>query len=161
MKGLERLDLLPDPHKLHWLPNYSFDRQRCTTPRITIQLGQDRTINGHGFIECLSHLHGLLPGHSIHHEEGVMRVGGLLDVPQLLHEFLVDLQTTSRIEDDSIRVGRTHIVEGLTTDFHRIAGAFLRQDRSPYTLSKDTQLLHRSRTIDIRGNAERAVPHLL
>src|SRR5215467_7810962 len=90
-----------------------------------------------------------------------MRVGGLLDVPQLLHEFLVNLQTASSINDDGIRVERADMVKGLATDFHRIAGTCLYQDRHPYTLAKDAQLLHGSWTIDICGHKKRTVSHLL
>src|SRR5262245_30138476 len=104
MKGLQRLQLLPYPDELHWFPDDRFDREGRTTTRIAIELGQDGTINGHGLVKGLGDLDGFLARHSIDHEEGVMRCGGLFDVPQLLHEFRVDLQTASRIEDDGITV---------------------------------------------------------
>src|SRR5262249_9211652 len=160
MKGLESLDLLPYPDKLHWLPDHGFDRQGRTTTRIPIELGQDGAINGHGLVKSLGYFDGFLARHGIADEEGVMRRSGLFDLPQLLSERLVDLQTASRIEDNGITVGRAGIIKGLPANFDRISGALLDQDRGAYALAQHAQLLHGRGAIHIRRHEERAVTHL-
>src|SRR5215471_7002165 len=161
MKGLERLDLLPYPDKLHWLPDHGFDRQGCTTTRIPIELGQDRAINGHGFVKGLGYVDGFLARHGIDHEKGIMWRRSLFDLPQLLHELLVDLQTASRIEDNGVTVARTSIVKGLPANFDRVSGALLDQDRGTYALAQHAQLLHGRGAIHVRRYEERMMTHLL
>src|SRR5262249_15121355 len=147
--------------KLHWLPDHGFDRQGRTPTRITIELGQDGTINGHGLVKALGYVDGFLARHGIDDEEGVMRRGGLFDLPQLLHELFVDLQTASRIEDNGITVGRAGIVKGLPANFDRIRGALLDQNWGVYALAQHAQLLHGRGAIHIRRHEERAVAHFL
>src|SRR5262245_31248943 len=161
MKGLEGLNLLPYPDKLHRLPDHGFDRQGRTTPRIPVELGQDRAVNGYCLVKGLGDSDSFLARHGIDDEEGVMRRRGLFDLTQLLHELLVDLQAAGRIEDDGITVGRAGIIKGLPADFDRVSGALLDQDRGAYALAEHAQLLHGRGAIHVRRHEERTVTDLL
>ena len=102
MEGIDSLHLLTSTNELDGLVHHGTDRESSTTTGITVKFGKDNTGIVKAVIELLGGVHCILTGHSINHEEYFVRIDGILDVGNLLHQFLVDSQTTGGIDNDNI-----------------------------------------------------------
>ena len=84
-----------------------------------------------------------------------------LDGLQLLHQFLVNVQTTSRIDDDNIvgmRVGKSN---GTLGNRHRISSRLHRKHRKVQLLTQYLQLFYSRRAVNIRCDQYRTLALLL
>ena len=112
-------------------------------------------------METLCHIDGLLSRHGIHHQQDLMGLDTRLDIPKLLHELLIDLQTARRIDDDHI-VGMGHGIRNrFPGDGHRIGSLLHGEDGNPKLLAEHLKLLDGRRTIDVRCHQQRPLPLFL
>ena len=156
MKHLERLELFAHTDEFQRAARHRLDGECRAAARIAVQLRHDDAIQTERGVECLGDVHGFLSCHGIHDEENLMRLYFRLDVAQLLHERLINLQTPCRINDDNI-VG----VGGRMCDCRTRNGDGvllpLRKDGHIDLAANDLKLLDGSGTIDIVGNEQRTL----
>src|SRR5690606_22202087 len=96
---LEPVQLLAYTEELDGLSRYPINRERGTAPRIPIHLRQDDAGDVQRIVESLGDPHRLLTGHTVGDEENLGRLEGGPEPPQLIHQLLVDLQATRRVDD--------------------------------------------------------------
>src|SRR5690348_6671380 len=76
------------------------DRERRTTARIAIHLGEDDAGDVKALVEALGDADSVLPGHSVRDEENLVGMNRVLEMIQLGHHLIVDLEATGGIDDD-------------------------------------------------------------
>ena len=103
MEFLEGIGLLANTDVLDRLLRYTIDRQRRTTTRVAIHLGQYHPSNIERLVETLRDLYRVLPGHAVGDEQNLRRTQRLLERAKLLHHRLVYLQAAGGVDDhDSV-----------------------------------------------------------
>ena len=102
VEGVYGFHLFASTNKLDGLIDNGTNGECSTTTGVTIQLGENHTGVVQSVVEFLGSVNGILTGHGIHHEEDFVRIDGILDVRNLLHQLLIDSQTTSGIHDDYV-----------------------------------------------------------
>ena len=124
MEHVEGFELLASTHKHDGLVYYGADREGSTTTGVTIELGEYHTVKVEAVVKLLGSVHGILTGHGIHHEEGLLWVDSLLDGCYLLHHLLIYCQTTSGINDDNIIAIYLGLLDRFLSFDYRVSLAF-------------------------------------
>ena len=63
---------------------------------------------------------GILTGHGVHHQQGLIHGNGSLDVHQLLHQHFIDLQAACRIQNNDVVAVVLGVCQCLTGDLRRL-----------------------------------------
>ncbi|MMZ68804.1 hypothetical protein D1872_315400 [compost metagenome] len=98
MERFQRIDLLAESGELNRAPRHRFDRQRRTAAGIPVQLGEHNPGQFQLRIEAFGDIYRILTGHRIDHEQHFIRLRDLVDLTELLHQRLVDMQPAGRID---------------------------------------------------------------
>ena len=91
--------------ELDGLAGDGLHRQRGAAAGVAVQLGEDHAVQVQPVVECLRRADSVLPNHGVDDQEDVARVGAPVDLGQLLHQQLVNGQTTGGVEDDHVAPG--------------------------------------------------------
>ena len=131
--------------------------ERCAAACVAVQLGENHARDAELVIERLGHIHGFLAGHGIHGEQNLMRGDFFLDLAELIHERLVDLQAAGRINDDKVVAVILGVAHRLAADLHRFfLGAALKH-RHTHARTQHLQLLDGGRAVHVGGHEQRPV----
>jgi redox-sensitive bicupin YhaK (pirin superfamily) len=77
-------------------------------------------------VELPGGLHGVLAGHGVQHQDGLRRSDGGLDLLQLFHELVVNVQATAGVHQQPLDVQLPGALQTVTGHRHRRrGGAFL------------------------------------
>lgn len=144
---------------------------------VTIELGQHHAGEVHALVERLGRLHGVLADHRVDDEQNLVRLHGIADIAGLLHQLLVDAETTGGIDDHRVIQLLLGKLDRVTGDLHRIAGGLAGGDdrfaavglhallrcihRNAGTLADHLQLRHRVRTLQIGRDQQWGVAGIL
>ncbi len=151
--------------------------KRGTTTRVAIELRKHDAGEIHALVERLRRLHGILTDHRIDDEQDLIRLHRVADVAGLLHQLLVDAQTTGGIDDHRVVQLLLGELDGVTRHLHRIAAglaggghglaavglhALLRRvHRYAGAFADHLELRHRVRTLQIGRDEQRRVAGIL
>ena len=102
MERLERIGLLADADELQRLAGDVADRKRRAAARIAIHLGEDDAGDAEALVELVGGLHRVLPGHGVGDEQDLDRVQLLLQLLQLGHQLVVDVQAAGGIDQQHV-----------------------------------------------------------
>ena len=102
MEDLQRLHLLASTDELDRLIDDTAYRECSTTTRVTIELGEDHTIEVESLVKLGCGIDRILTSHGVNDEECLIRSDRLLDATDLIHHLLIDGQTTCGIDDDGV-----------------------------------------------------------
>ena len=102
VERLEVLELLTGTGEEDRLADHFLHRQRGTTARVTVDLGEDDAVEADRVLERLRDVHGFLTGHRVDDEQRVVRLHRVTDAAQLVHQIGVDLQTTRGVDDHDV-----------------------------------------------------------
>ena len=102
IERLERVDLLAGADELDRHAGHGADRERRAAAGIAIHLGQDQAGDAEPVVERLGDADRFLAGHGVGHEQDLGRIDLVLDVDELLHHRLVDLQAAGGVDDDRV-----------------------------------------------------------
>ena len=132
------------------------DAQRRTAPGVAVQLGHDDAVDGEGGVERLGHADGVLAGHRVDDEEGVVGVDDLADPADLLHHLGIDGQAAGGVDDQHVLAqaagfGQTALGRG-----HRVAR--LAEHRDIDLPAEGAQLLHGGRALEVRTDEQGLAP---
>ena len=125
---------------------------------IAVKLGEDDTVEGQGVVKGGGGGHRVLSGHGVDHEERVVGVGRPGDVPDLLHERLVDRQTSGGVDDEDVAPESARL--GHARRRHRNRVGRLAEDIDSGLAAQHPKLLDGGRALEI-GPDEQRVPPLL
>src|SRR3954452_8323236 len=106
MKGLEILETLTAADKRDRHADDRYDRQRRPATRVAIELRQHAAGDADAAVELAGNLDGVLPRHRVSDVEEVRWVGDALNRDQLVHQVVVDVQTSGRVDDHDVEAQR-------------------------------------------------------
>ena len=99
MEDVEILHLFTFTNKLDRLASNGSNRHGRPTTSIAIQLGQDNPSDVQLVVKALRRFNRVLTSHGINDQQNFIWLCQVLDVDQLIHQLLVNLQPSSRIDD--------------------------------------------------------------
>ncbi len=153
MEGLELVELLTGSHEEDRLADDLLHRQRGTTTRVAVDLGEDHAGEADGFVELGGDVHGLLAGHGVDHEQGVVGLDDVAHLAQLVHQLAVDLQPAGGVDDHDVAPQPGGFFERAPRHRHRVGG--LGVHRHPDALAEHAQLLDRGRSLEVGAHQQR------
>ena len=159
MEGLEVVKLLAGRGKGDRLADDLLDGQRRTTAGIAVELGQDDTVEFEGVVERLRGVDGVLTGHRVDDEEGVIGLDLARDLADLLHQRLVDRQTAGGVDDDDVAAGAFGLRDRLRGDVDGI-GRF-RENRHTDLAGEGAELFDRRGSLQVGAHEQGVAPLLL
>ena len=158
MKRLERIELLAGAGELDRLARDRAHRQRRTAAGIAIHTGQYDTRQRHLIREVLRDVHRVLAGQRVDDEQYLGRVRDVGDRLHLVHQRLVDMESTRGVEHQNVialKLGRLHRAPG---DIDRLLTLNDRQRRDIDLRAERRQLLLRVRAIDVERRHQHLFP---
>src|SRR5205085_8375510 len=105
IKRLERVVALANTDKLHWLPDHLLDRECCTAARIAVHLCQDHSRDSDAAMKLFRRTNGVLASHRVSHEEDLDWMSLPLNVDQLFHQLIVDMQAARGVDQQRVEAG--------------------------------------------------------
>ena len=149
------IQLFACTHKLDRLVHYRTDRKSGTTASITIELSQNDTVKIKAFIEFTSGIHCILTGHGVYHEQGFIRIDGLLDGFDFLHHLLVNRQTAGSIDNHQVIPLSLRFMNGIQGNLNRVLTVDFTVYGYTHLFAQHFQLFNRSRTIHVTSYQQR------
>ena len=163
VKGFEFVELLAHRREHDGSTCDGHDRECGATTCVTIELGEDHRVEAHALEEFVGRAHRVLADHRVDHKQGVVRLDGVSDIPQLPHQLRIDGKASCRVHDDDVvefghgmrtpcssdhdRV--THAIAGLRSE-HRYSGS----------LADHHELIHRVGSLKVGSHKQRRSPLL-
>ena len=133
------------------LPVTALTLKRGAAAGVAVELGQDHAVELRDLGELLGDVDRVLAGHRVHDQQHDVRLDALLDVRQLLHQRLVDVQAAGRVDDQDVLAVALGLVERPAGDVHRVlVDALLVDGRARLGADLD-QLLDGGRAVDVAG----------
>src|SRR3954468_1324451 len=148
MEILELVDLLADGDELDRSARHGLPRQRRAAARVAVELREDDAVERDALLEGERHVHGLLTGHRVEDEQHVRRLCDVPDALQLVHQVLVDVESSRGVENDRVRIERR---DAVAHDSDRVA-AVLAVNGYLNLLAKLLELVDRSRALEVGGD---------
>ena len=150
VEGLDVGELLADAAELDGLARHRAHGQGRAAAGVAVQLGEDHAVHAELLVEGLGHVHGVLTGHGVHHQEDFLGLHGLLDPRQLVHQLGVDVQPAGGIDDQHVPAVVPGVLDGLLGSLDGILGALLEHGHL-HLLAHHLQLLDGRRAVDVAG----------
>ena len=150
MEGLNVGELFADAAELDGLACYRAHRERRAAAGVAIQLGENHAVDVQLLVEGLGHVHRVLAGHGIHHQEDFLGLHGFLDAGQLVHQLGVDVQAAGGVDNQHIPLVVAGVIDSFPGGFHRILGTLFKHGHL-HLLAHHLQLLDGGRTVNVTG----------
>ena len=157
MEDLEVVELLAGGGEGDGPTDDLLHRQRRATAGVTIELGEDDPVEGQLLVEGLGDGDGVLAGHRVDDEEGVVGIDSFGDQTDLLHQLLVDGEATGGVDDDHVSAGALGLLDRSSGNRHGVGG--LAEDRDIDLAAEGPKLLDRGRALEV-GTNEQWMPAL-
>ena len=160
MEHLDSVHLFAGADELDRLAGHRLDRQGCSASRVAVELRQDEPIDIERVVEGLRDRDCLLSGHSVDDQQDFLRLNRLLDAAQLVHQRLVDLQTSRGVDNDDVKSRVCRVTDGRSCDFNRVRFVAKGEDGGLDVFADDLQLLNGRGTVNV-GRNEQGIATLL
>ena len=155
MEDIQRVHLLSHPDELNGLVDDGADGEGCPAARVSVELGEDDTVEVETVVEGLGRIHRVLPRHGVDDEERLAGAYGLLDRLDLAHHLLVYCEATRGVDDHDIAALTHGLSDPSASDRHGILALQVIVDGDADLLRQYAQLLDRSRAVDVGCHEER------
>src|SRR5438874_1391771 len=152
VKLLERLRLFADADVLDRLLRHAVDRERRTATRITVHLRENDTGNVQPLIESLGNAHRVLTGHPIGDEENFVGMDLALEMIELRHHLVVDLQPAGGVDDDHTIAVAPRCVDSRLGDADDVGRTAIGVDGHIELRAECLELVNGGWTVDVGGN---------
>jgi hypothetical protein len=153
VERLQRVGPLADAAEYDRLAGHRADRQRRTPAGVPVELGEDDAVVADILVEALGHRDGVLPRHSVHDQEDVMRLDLAPQDLQLLDHGLVDVEAPGRIEEDRIPSVLRRLLDRLACDVDGLL-PLRAVNGQPQLLAEDAELLDGRGSVDVGRDQE-------
>ena len=104
------------PTNLIGTPVTLLDRQRGAAAGVAVELGQDHAVELERLVERLGRGDGVLAGHGVADEIDLVRLDLLLDLLELGHQLVVDVEPAGGVEDDRVAPLAVGLDQGVLAD---------------------------------------------
>ena len=156
MESLNHVQLFARADELDGFAGGRPDGEGRAAAGVAVQLGEHHTRDAQRPIKGGGGVHRVLTGHRVHHQQDLRRLHRVADALQLLHQGLIDVQATGRVEKDQVVAVLFGVLDGGLGDVHRIGLPHLK-DGDVQLLAHGLQLLNGSGTVDVAGDQQRAL----
>ena len=150
-KRLEVAQLLAGGGEQDRLAGDRLDGQRGAAAGVAVELGEDHAVELRGLGELLGDVDRVLAGHRVDDEQHDVRLDALLDVRELLHQRLVDVQAAAGVDDQDVLAVALGLIERPAGDVDRVLVGALLVDRRARLAADLDQLLDGGRAVDVAG----------
>ena len=134
-----------------------FDGQDGTTAGVTVQFGQDDSVQLQCLVKGGSAVHGVLTRHAIHNQINLMGLDLTINLFQLSHQLFVDGQSPSRIENDDLGILFLGLSHRVSANLHRVGFAFFGVHGDSDGFTNHMQLVNSCRSLKISRCQERSL----
>ena len=155
VEGLDHVQLLARADELDGLAGGRSNGEGRTAAGVAVQLGEHHARDAQRLVKGGGGVHRVLTGHRVHHQQDLRRLHRVADALQLLHQGLIDVQATGRVQKDQVVAVLFGVLDGGFGDVHRIGLSHLK-DGNVQLLAHGLQLLDGSGTVDVAGDQQRA-----
>ncbi len=156
IKRLDRVVFFADADKLYRLADNLFDRQSRTAACVAVHLGQDNAGDADTLVKNFCRTNRVLPGHRVGDKQNFDRLGLGLDLLELDHQLVVDVQTAGRVDHQRVKA---HLVRVLHQHRERcVIGSlvsFVLVNRNVDRICDNLKLFASRRTINVNRNEQR------
>ncbi len=152
MERIERFALFAHAEELDRLAGDRPHRERGTTTRVAVDLGQDHAGQRQGVIEGLGGVGGILAGHGIDHEQGFRRLDRRVHLLDLVHHVGIDVQAACGIDDHHVDELQPRLADRRLGDGHRLLADVGREEGYADLARQGFQLLDSGGSVDVGGN---------
>ena len=158
MERLKSIGLFTDADKLQRLASNGANGKRRTTACIAVHFREDNTGDAQAFVKLFSRFHGILPSHSIGHEQDFHRVQTSLQFFQFHHQGIVDVEAAGSVHNDHVATGLYCFFTRAFSQFQRLHFAFRTLvNGNLYVFGDNPQLFPSGRTVNVDGDQKRGV----
>src|SRR4051794_14150894 len=161
VEALEGVELLAGRGVEDRLAGDRLDRQRGAAAGVAVELGHDDAVEVRHFGEPLGHVHRVLARHRVDDQEHVVRLRPLLDLRELVHELLVDVQAPGRVHDQDVALLGSGAAERPFRDVDGVASRALLVDGRADLAAHLHKLVDGRRPVDVTGGEGHVEPVLL
>ena len=137
------------------------DRQGRAAAGVAVELGHDHAVELQRLVERLGAVDRVLAGHRVDHQIDLLRPDAAVDLRQLGHQLLVDVQPAGRVEDDARSRRRPWLLHGRLAQGHRVLRRQIGVDGNADLLAEDLQLLDGRGALQVGGDEHRLLLPLL
>ena len=160
VEQVEVLELLARGGEHDRPPGELHDGQRGTAAGVAVQLGQHDAVVAHAVQEGLGRGYRVLADHGVHHEQDLVRLGGVPDRDGLGHHLRVDAGAARGVDDDHVLLAPPGLLQRLPRGLDRVADPVAgerRVHRHAGPLAEDLELLHGVGPLQVGGDEHRRV----
>src|SRR5690606_16350085 len=129
--------------------------QCSTAARVAVHLRQDDARERYVLVEALRNTHRFLADHRVDDEEHFRRIRRLADALQLLHQRIVDLQTTRRVQDQRAMPAARRRLECGLRELADVLFRAVRINRNVDLLPQRLELIDRRRALYVQRRHHR------
>src|SRR5262249_19163550 len=127
---------------------------------VAVELGQDDAVEVQRVVERLGAVDGVLAGHGVADQVHLVGPDQPVDLPQLVHRHLGDVQPAGGVEDDGVQELGLGVGDGVAADVHR-GGVGLAVDGDVDLAADDLELVHGRGPLEVGGDQEGLAAALL
>ena len=160
VEHVEGFHFLACADKFDGFVHHGANTQGCTAAGVAIEFCQDDAIVVQAVVEFLGGIHGVLSRHGINNKERFVGLASLLDGCNLAHQFLVNGQTTSGIDDNRVVSLGLGVLDAFAGDGHGVLALQIHVDGHVNLLCQHAKLLNGCGTIDVAGHEQGAAVFL-
>ncbi|COF30822.1 Uncharacterised protein [Streptococcus pneumoniae] len=155
MEGFDICNFFTCTSELDWFSSDVTNRQSSTTTSIAINLGKDDPSHFQLSIKLTRNIGCFLTNHSINDKQDFIWLSQCFHITKLIHEELINLQTTRSINQDIVVMISLGLLQTLTYNLNSWYFCSKCKDRHINLLSQGLKLINSSWTINIRRNHQR------
>ena len=156
MEQFQLVELLADTDKLNRDAGDFFDGKCRTAASVSIELGKNHTVELESIVENFGTVDRVLSGHRVANEQNLMRLHAPINLLQLVHQFVVDMQSTGGVEDNDVRSRFFRRRDTVLTNLQRsTVGRVFGVNRNADLFTDDSQLLDSGRTLKVGSDEKR------
>ena len=113
---LERVEMFAGADELDGHAGNGLDRQGGPAPGVAVEFGHNHTVQLQGLVKSLGAQDRVLPGHRVDHQENLIRPHAAVDLGELSHQLLVDVQPAGRVQDKRVAAAHGGLAAALRED---------------------------------------------
>ena len=157
MKRFERIVFFADACEFHRRARHFADGKRRAAARIAVELRQNDAGDAEALVKFSGGANGVLADHGVGDEENFGGREIALELRELVHQFVVDVQAAGGVDENYVAGGEFRFAHRAANNFERLVGARAGPAGSAGGFRDLRELLARGGAIDVGGNDERPV----
>ena len=155
VEGFNVGNLFTSTSEFDWFSCDMTNRKGRTTTSVPINLSKDNPSHFQLSIKLTRNIGRFLTNHGINHEENFVWLSQCFHVTKLIHQKLINLQTTCRINQDIVIMISLGLFQTLTNNLNSWNLCSKSENRNVNLLSQCFQLVNSCGTIDVGRNHQR------